>query len=276
MNLKALKEIPSWNWPKDAEVMFREVLLDDNADPKERCLAAELAGDYTVINDHLAEVLLSILKDSRQPDDLRSIAAVALGPALEDADIEGFTETDDPVISEGVFNRIQTTFQTLFENPDTPKLTRRRILEAAVRAKGPWHREAVASAFSDTDPEWRLTAVFCMQYLEGFENEILEALSSSEADIHYHAVQAAGSTSLGGAWPHLIDIINRPGDTGKRLLLAAIEAVVNIRPQEASEVLDELANSPDEEISEAVLDALSLAGAMEGDPYLDYEDDEYY
>ena len=31
--------------------------------------------------------------------------------------------------------------------------------------------------------EWRLTAVFCMQYVLGFEDQIVEALHDSDADI---------------------------------------------------------------------------------------------
>jgi hypothetical protein len=53
------------------------------------------------------------------------------------------------------------------------------------------------------------------------------------------------------------------------LLLAAIEAVGNIRPQEAGEILLDLADSRDEEIAEAANAAISMARAMLGE-----EDDE--
>jgi hypothetical protein len=46
MELKALKAIPSWNWPKGVDAIIRDALLDNSADVSERCLAAEMAGDY--------------------------------------------------------------------------------------------------------------------------------------------------------------------------------------------------------------------------------------
>jgi hypothetical protein len=52
----------------------------------------------------------------------------------------------------------------------------------------------------------------------------------------------------------------RAGDTEKPLLLAAIEAAASIRPEDASEILGDLVDSDDDEIFEAVFDALALAG----------------
>ena len=116
MDLKALKEIPSWNWPKDAEVAFREVLLDNDADPSDRCVAAELAGDYAVINDELSRVLLSILTSADQSESLRASAAIALGPALENADTVGFDDPDEELISKEVFNDVKSTFREIYED----------------------------------------------------------------------------------------------------------------------------------------------------------------
>jgi hypothetical protein len=44
--------------------------------------------------------------------------------------------------------------------------------------------------------------------------------------------------------------------------LAAIEAAAGIRPQEAAELFQELMSSDDEDIVEAVHDALALAGII--------------
>jgi len=276
MDLKALKEIPSWNWPRDAEVAFREVLLDNDADSSDRCTAAELAGDYAVINDDLSRVLLSILTSPDQPENLRASAAIALGPALENADTVGFDDSDEELISKEVFNEVKSTFRELYNDSAIPKLVRRRILEASVRAEEEWHKKAVADAFAEDDPEWRLTAVFCMRYVQGFDDQILEMLNSDDEVIHYQAVLAAGSAALGSAWPHIVSIVNRPEAFDKELLLAAIEAVASIRPKAASDVLDDLAHSTDEEVSEAVLDALSLAGGLDEERYTEYDDEEYY
>ena len=46
------------------------------------------------------------------------------------------------------------------------------------------------------------------------------------------------------------------------MLLAAIEAAAQIRPQEAVVLLDDFLDDDDEEISEAAFEALTLAGMI--------------
>jgi len=65
---------------------------DEGADESERFLAAELAGDFTVINDDLAEALLSVACRGKETEDLRTRAAISLGPALEQAYMEEFED----------------------------------------------------------------------------------------------------------------------------------------------------------------------------------------
>ena len=47
------------------------------------------------------------------------------------------------------------------------------------------------------------------------------------------------------------------------MLLAAIEAAAQIRPQEAVVLLDDFLDDDDEEISEAAFEALTLAGMID-------------
>jgi HEAT repeat protein len=49
------------------------------------------------------------------------------------------------------------------------------------------------------------------------------------------------------------------------LLLAAIEAVGNLHPQEAGEILADLSESPDREIAEAAAETIDMALAMSGE-----------
>ena len=64
---------------------------------------------------------------------------------------------------------------------------------------------------------------------------------------------------------------SRIADTGKDLLLAAIEAVSTIRPSEAGVLLVDLADSDDEEIAEAADEAMSMAEGYSEDEF----DDEF-
>ncbi len=75
-----------------------------------------------------------------------------------------------------------------------------------------------------------------------------------------------------GSLPHVAALLTAPG-TDKPLLLAAIDAVAGIRPEEALEVLAHLVESDDEDIAEAVLDALALAGGDEDEEEEDDDDD---
>lgn len=261
--------MPSWEWPPDADKMLLRVLRDRAADRMDRIVAAELAGDLTVIDDNLAEELLSIVKRNDEEDELRSAAVIALGPVLEYT-YDEIDMPDDMTISAAMFNRIQDSLHRLYMDMNIPKEVRRRIIEASVRAPQDWHRPAVAAAYESDDEEWKLTAVFCMGFIEGFNNLIMDALNSKDPDIYYEAICAAGNWGLDGAWPHIVSIVTgREAD--KALLLAAIEATVSIRPQETAEVLSGLLYEDDEDIIEAVHEAMSMAEAM--DELEDTDDD---
>lgn len=272
MDLKTLKDTPPWEWPEGAGKMFLSILRNDKAKESDRLVAAELAGDYTVINDELAHALLSILGNSEEPEELRGQAAISLGPAVEQADTYGFEDADDILISEETFRSVHEKLRKLYMDLDVPKEVRRRILEASVRAPQSWHENAVRAAYSSRDKDWKLTAVFCMRFIRGFDDQILESLDSKNPDIHYQAVCAAGNWEVDAAWPHITALVTSE-KTDKDLLLAAIDAVAMIRPQEASEILVDLTASDDEEIVEAAYEAMAMAEPWEDEDDED-EDDE--
>ena len=271
MDLNTLLNTPPWEWPRDAGRLFLKTLVDKQASKSDRLIAAELAGDLTVMNDALADALLAIVSSGDEPEELRAKAAISLGPVLEQADLDGFEDSDDVPIAERTFHYIQDLLRKLYLDASNPKKVRRRILEAAVRAPQDWHASAIRVAYSSGDKDWMLTAVFAMRWVLGFDDQILEALESADPEIHYEAVKAAGGWELDAAWPHVVALVKAPS-TPKPLLLAAIEAVGNIRPQEAGEILVDLAASRDEEIAEAASEAISMAQAMSGEA--DYEEDE--
>ena len=272
MDLKILKEIPSWEWPEGTDKMFLDILTDDQADASDRILAAELASDFTVINDELVDALLPILQTDDASEELRGKAAISLGPVLDHADTDGFDDPYDlPPISEDTFHKIQDSLRRLYLDADVPKNVRRRILEASVRAPQDWHQNAIRAAYSCGDEDWRLTAVFSMRWVRGFDNQILESLESNNPDIHYQAVCAAGNWAIDAAWSHISGLVSAQV-TDKELLLAAIDAVVGIRPQEAGVILVDLIDSDDEDIVDAAHEAMAMADALSGD---DFDDDGY-
>lgn len=276
MDLKTLKETPPWDWPESAGKMILDILHDDQAGESDRLLAAELAGDFTVINEALAEALLSIVRRGDETDKLRGNAAISLGPVFEHADTYGFRDANDVLISEKLFRRTQESLRKLYMDDDVPKEVRRQILEASVRAPQNWHQDAIRAAYSSDDEAWKVTAVFCMRFIRGFDEQILEALDSQNPEIHYQAVCAAGNWELDAAWPHIATLVAEVTDkTDKTMLLAAIDALAIISPQKASEILSDLSNSDDEDIAEVALDALVMAeGLLEDEDYDEEDEDE--
>lgn len=270
MDLETLKDVPPWEWPKDAAKTILKNLRNERTDRPRRLLAAELAGDLTVVNDEMALALLSIARNSKDPEDLRIMAVQSLGPVLDYTDMLESDDSAEAVISDKVFGRIRQSLHELYLDTDIPEELRRKVLDASVRAPQDWHPEAIRAAYSG-DASWMRTAVFCMQYVPGFEKEILEALESDDEDVHYWAICAAGSWEEDAAWEHVSGLITAKG-TEKTLLLAAIDAAAAIRPEEAPEILAPLLDSRDEEIVEAVEEALLMAEGLADDD--DDDDDE--
>ena len=201
---------------------------------------------------------------------------------MENAYMMGFDDPEDDLISEEKFDEVQQALHKIYLDNAVPKDVRRRTLEASVRAPEEWHQETVRSAYSEDDDDWRLTAVFCMRFIGGFEDQILESLGSEDPNIHYHAVCAAGNWEVRAAWSHVVALISSD-DTDKYLMLAAIEAIASIRPDEAPQILNDLTTSDDEDIAGAAFEAMTMAQGLSeldnledfGDDFEDDDDDEY-
>jgi len=277
MNIHTLNDIPPWDWPENADEIISKVLREKNAPVSDRVLAAELAGNHVVMDDNIGELLLTIILDKDEPEELRAKAAISLGPALEYGDMMEFDDPDDIVLSEKVFHKVRKQLQDIYHDAGAPKKLRRKVLEAAVRAPMDWHKQAIQEAYRSNDQQWLLTAIFCMGYVEGFDDEILESLKNENPDIFYEAVCSAGSQGVRKAWPYIEEILTGE-DINKPLLIAAIEASIHINPEESEEILSELSLSDDEEIAETAEEALAMAGMYAGDlsDYDDFPDDDEF
>jgi hypothetical protein len=270
MNIHTLNDIPPWDWPEDAGEIISKVLGEKNAPESDRVLAAELAGENVVMNDDLGNLLLTIIQDNDEPGELRAKGAISLGPALDYGNMMEFDDPDDIVLSERVFHKVQEQLQDIYQDANSPKTLRRRVLEASVRAPMDWHKQAIQEAYGSNDQEWLLTAVFCMGYVKGFEDQILESLKSKNPETFYEAVCAAGNWGVKEAWPYVKEIITGE-DVDKPLLIAAIDASIHINSYESVDILSELSLSDDEDIAEAAEEALAMAG-MYADDLSDYDD----
>jgi len=255
--LEDLKRLPSWEWPPTAAAAIKQGLL--SADPAEQVLATGLAGDLVVMDDDLAGILLGVLR-SDAPEEVRGNAAIALGPALEEAFEVGFddeldVEFDDRVLSEARVEEIQRVLAVMHGDEGVPLFVRRMCLEASVRAPQDWHADAIRAAFERPELQWRLTALFCMGHTPGFEASILESLDASDTALVVEAVRSAGLLELSAAGPKVLSLAgDERGDRGVRL--AAVEALATIETEGSDELLVSLTESEDEELAELAFESL--------------------
>ncbi len=267
MNVEEFEQIAPWEWPENAKDVFCDALRNLEASESDRILAAELGGDLVVLDDELAEALMSIAANSQEPEALRAQAAISLGAALELCDMEGFEDPEEVPISEGTFEQLRKSLHGIYTDAGNPKLVRRRVLEAAVRAPQPWHQAAVRAAHISGDDEWQLTSVFCMRFIKGFDQQILKSLDHPDLMTHVHAVEAAGNWEIESAWPHVKRLLTAEG-TEKDLLIAAMLSSVTLCSEEASSLIGEYADSDDEDIAETANETMMMADMLSGDDEL--------
>ena len=273
MDLKILRDIPPWEWPKEAGQLFLTVMSDREAPEEDRLLAAELGGDFTVVNDDLAITLLSLGQDARETEEMRTTALISLGAALEHSYVTEFEDPDDIVIGEETYIHIIKSLHGMYFDAGVPEEVRRRVLEVAVRAPQDWHQEAVRGAYNSGDELWKLSAVFCMRYIRGFDDQIIEALDSTDQETLFHAVCAAGAWEVGEAWPHVKAVITGKA-SDKDLLISAFESAATVNPPEAIELLGDFIYHEDREIAEAAIEAMALAKGLSSlEDYDDMDDD---
>lgn len=262
--LQKIYNTPPWDWPKTATALFLITLQDSTADKADRLLAAEMAGNFVIINDDLAAALLKIVEDSQESEELRSRAVISFGVALEYIyiDMDEFAEDNeynDFAVTEQMYQRIIKSLQKLYFDGTVPEIVRRRTLEASIRSPQAYHSGAVRAAYQSGEKNWLITAVFCMQYIQGFQSEILEALQSKDPDVKYQAIRAAGNWGITESWPDIRDVLNNQ-DADTDMLMAAIDAAVNIEHHEAMAVLNERLDrsSDNDDIVDAVEEALAM------------------
>ena len=269
--LKILEMQPDWEWPKDAEKTVLKALTQGT--PDEKLQAANLAAG--VMSDGTADAVLALIKSDGDPE-LRGRLAISLGPALVDFHLMGEIGEDpsECLISKPVYDKIRVELKNVYLN-EKDELLRRRALEASVRAPEDWHVAAVRELYASANEKLRVTAVFCMGFLKGFEQEILASLNDPSEDIRVEAIGSAGEQALTKAGPEILKVARAP-KTSREMRIAAVDALPYLNPRGTEELLESLLTSPDEELAEAAEDALEelemfLSAKEEGDEEEDEE-----
>ncbi|MBI4909899.1 MAG: hypothetical protein HY820_40145 [Acidobacteria bacterium] len=276
-DINLLKETPPWEWPPAAKNIIAGTLKDKSQPEADRALAATFAGELVVMDDDLADLLLASLNDPSDPLEVRSAAAIAFGPALEVIETDGFDEDpySEPPVTKPVFERIQQALRAIHDDSTLSTELRRRALEASVRQEQEWHPSAIRAALKSADELWQVTAVFCMRYVPGFEEEILTSLNSTNTKILAEAVLSAGQRAIQEAWPRISALLSSK-KTDRHVLLSAISAAAYMENEDVGELLEAFSQSSDAEIAEVAEEALEeheMFGAIPGED-ADFDEDD--
>ncbi len=268
--LVQLEEFEDWQWPPHAGRLIKEALANSEAPLPDRLSAVKLGGSLVVFDDEMCDLLLAVLEERKNPEQLRASAAISLGPALATADDMNFGEFGETPLDNERYEIVQTVLHQLVDNQEEPTILRRRALEASIRSPEDWHAGSIAWAYQQDEPEWKVTAIFAMGWVRGFRKEILESLTHPNPEVSREAVRAASNWGFNEALKPLRDIAFSTRATRDERL-AAIEGAANIASPEALEMLRELMEDDDEEISEVAHFALQEATLFEGfeDPFDD-------
>jgi hypothetical protein len=245
---------------------------------------AEAIEELTLrMDDEVARALLDVAS-SDAGEDIRADAIVGLGPIIEEAGID-FEDGDDedfaldpelgPPITREMFETIVREVRGLYEDEAQPKLLRRRAFEVLVRDPQPWLAAEIRKHYASDDPEWKVSGIFGMGYVPGFDKEIAAAVKSESGKLLFEAVRAAGSMDVAGAAQRIRELATSK-TVDPDLRLAAIDALPHV-DRDSFDLLERLSHSDDEEVAtaaEAALDELSIAESFDDEDDEDFDDED--
>jgi len=248
--------------------MIDRQLLVDLTDADENVRAEAREELNMMMDDEIARAFLDVIA-SDASEEIVADTIVGLGPIIEeagldfddDADEDSDEELDDelgPGISPGMFRTILREIRAVHDDTARPKLVRRRAFEVLVRDPKEWQAREIRKHLVSDDRDWRMTAVFAMGHVPGFDREIAGFVESAEGDLLFEAVRAAAHMEVTEVAKRVRELAQSAEDRDIRL--AAIDALPHVDPK-CRDLLEKLARSKDGEVAEtasAALDELSI------------------
>jgi hypothetical protein len=228
------------------ERLFRLMLDDD--EPAVRVQAVE--GLWEDEHTDLVEIFLRLMGEDLHPE-VRARAASALGAFVFRAELG---EVAEP-LGERASAALVAKALDEFEDEDV----RRRAAESAGYADRPYVRAMITDLYASHEGSLRAGAVGAMGNSadDQWSMEVIEALVDVDALVRFEAATAAGQLELDESVPDLAALAT--GDD-REIQLAAIWSLGEIGGTEAMRVLEDLlAEDPDEDVAEALEDALATA-----------------
>lgn len=243
------------SFSKHALALLRSLLDDSDAEVRAEAIAC-LWNDP---DPKWIDLLISKATNDVHAD-VRAHAISALGRYIfegEAATYEGWDHYETRVTRED-YERVAEFLLRTAQDTDEALETRRYAIEAlAFRADDPAVMDLIEWAYNHRDRRLRASAIFAMaRNADGRWTEyILTEMSSTDPEIQYEAVHAAGQLALPEATETLIRLAQNR-EVRKSLRLLSIHALGETGDERAYPVLDQLSRSRDRDVREIAREAI--------------------
>lgn len=263
--VRRLAEATETNYELDYRNFGLFAMQDADASVREAAVDMLWEDDSFEVMDRLIELA--------RVDEAASVRAAAL-KALERFILKG--ELGELPERETV--RAQQVAAAVLNNGREPVEVRRRALEAIANCSHEVVQGAIKKAYREEDSSMKLSAVYAMGRTcdDRWENIILNELDSSEVEMRYEAARAAGELQLVTAVPKLGQLIAEEdieiqgmavwslGEIGGRETLRILGAVLELAEE-----------NEDDDLVNAVEDAIGSASLVGGDLFADVDTQDF-
>lgn len=262
--LSEFTEASEINFDLDYQALGNLSITDDNSEVRVKAIEALWA-------DESLEWLTKLidLAETDESADVRASAASELGRFI----LMG--EYGD--IPENQANRAQDVAIGILNDPSEDVDVRRRALEAISNSSLDFVAEAIREAYESDERLMRVSAVFAMgrSYDDQWDETVLREMHNDDPEIRYEAARAAGELELEEA----VTLLGQLSVVDEReIRLVAIWSLGEIGGSQAVRLLSALGEdakeAEDEDLLEAVEDALGYASMSGADFDFDLQDED--
>jgi HEAT repeat protein len=262
--LRELVESSEANFELDYTALGNFALDDADAEVREAGIDLLWEDDSLELMNRLVEIMLY-----DEATAVRAAAASALGHFILLGELGDLPETETTKAQDAVVG--------VLNNLDEDVDVRRRALEAIANCGNEIVEDAIREAYDSPDHRMQISAVFAMgrTYDEQWSDKVLQQLDSDDPEMLYEAARAAGELELEDAVRKLTRLAL---DDDREVKEVAIWSLGEIGSKEAVRTLERLATDAkrtnDNELLEAIEDAIGTASLSSGSLYLLRLDDE--
>lgn len=260
--MQQLIDVSETNFELDYRSIGIMALADHDAEVREKAIELLWEDETLELMDRLIE-----MAQWDEAVQVRSAAVGALGRFILLGELGSLSETES--------GRAQDVAVAIYSTIDEDVEVRRRALEAIANCGHEIVPEAITEAYESDDPRMQASALFAMgRTCDTHWNEIvLREINNSDPAIRYEAARASGELEIEEAVPYLARLTQ---GRDREIKEVAIWALGEIGGNDAMTILSALADAAeqadDEDLLEAVEEAISSASMAGRDFDFDFDD----